>query len=128
MLISRRAVIGLGAVSAQLLRGQNVSRSPVVVGLTVTDRGGRHIGGLKASDFRVFEDDIPQKIASLAEAPEVADDKAANSYTITYYPDPSNHNEGFRKIRIEIMTDDGKRWRIRHKPGYRPNPKVKLTH
>jgi hypothetical protein len=123
MLISRRAGIVLGVASAQFLRGQSVSRSPVVIGLTVTGRTGGHIGGLQASDFRVFEDDIPQKIASLVEVPEAADDQAANSYTITYYPDPSNHNEGFRKIRIEIIRDEGKGWRIRHRPGYRPSPK-----
>ena len=43
-----------------------------------------------------------------------------NSYAITYQPDPSNHNEGFRKINIEIVPDVEKRWRVRHRPGYRP--------
>jgi hypothetical protein len=43
-----------------------------------------------------------------------------NSYTITYYPDPSNHNEGFRKINIEIALDAAKNWRVRFSPGYRP--------
>ena len=125
MLISRRAAIGMGVALAPWLRGQSASRSPIVVNLTVTDSTGRHIGGLQASDFRLFEDGIPQTISSLAEAPDAADDPAANSYSITYYPDPSNHNEGFRRIRIEIIREEGKRWRIRHRPGYRPNPKSK---
>ena len=43
-----------------------------------------------------------------------------NSYAITYQPDPSNHNEGFRKINIEIVPDVEKRCRVRHRPGYRP--------
>ena len=43
-----------------------------------------------------------------------------NSYTITYYPDPSNHNEGFRKINIEIASDVAKNWRAKCSPGYRP--------
>ncbi len=43
-----------------------------------------------------------------------------NSYTITYFPDPSNHNEGFREIRIEIVPDVAKNWRVRSSPGYRP--------
>ncbi len=42
-----------------------------------------------------------------------------NSYTVTYYPSP-NTNEGFRKINIEILTDNGKKYRVRSRPGYRP--------
>jgi len=44
-----------------------------------------------------------------------------NSYTITYFPDASNHNEGFRKISIEIVADVAKNWRVRCSPGYRPS-------
>jgi Ca-activated chloride channel family protein len=43
-----------------------------------------------------------------------------NSYTVTYYPQP-NPNEGFRKIAVEIVSDPGKKWRIRSRPGYRPS-------
>jgi VWFA-related protein len=43
-----------------------------------------------------------------------------NSYTITYYPAP-NPNEGFRKILVEIVSDPGKKYRIRSRPGYRPS-------
>jgi hypothetical protein len=43
-----------------------------------------------------------------------------NSYTITYYPDPSNHNDGFRKIHIEIVPDLATNWRVRSSAGYRP--------
>lgn len=42
-----------------------------------------------------------------------------HSYTITYSPDPSNKNQGFRKIRIEPDREDARRWALRHKPGYR---------
>lgn len=42
-----------------------------------------------------------------------------NSYTITYYPQP-NPNEGFRKISVEIVSDVGKKYRVRARPGYRP--------
>ncbi len=42
-----------------------------------------------------------------------------NSYTVTYYPQP-NPNEGFRKIAVEIVTDVGKKYRVRSRPGYRP--------
>ena len=47
------------------------------------------------------------------------DEDLDNSYIITYYPDPSNHNEGFRKITIEIVPDAAKKYRVRSRPGYR---------
>ena len=37
----------------------------------------------------------------------------------TYYP-ALNPNEGFRKISVEIVTDIGKKYRVRARPGYRP--------
>jgi len=43
----------------------------------------------------------------------------SNSYTITYYPQP-NPNEGFRSIKVEILSDPGKEYRIHSRPGYRP--------
>jgi VWFA-related protein len=42
-----------------------------------------------------------------------------NSYALTYYPAP-NPNEGFRSIKIEIVSDTAKKYRIRARPGYRP--------
>ena len=47
-----------------------------------------------------------------------------NSYIITYHPDPSNHNAGFRKIKVEIVADIGRSWRVRHRPGYRPDNRI----
>jgi Ca-activated chloride channel homolog len=46
-----------------------------------------------------------------------------NSYRLTYYPQP-NPNEGFRKITVEIVTDVGKKYRVRSRPGYRPRGRV----
>jgi VWFA-related protein len=53
------------------------------------------------------------------EAFEAIRDDLGNSYTVTYYP-ASNPNEGFRKIDIQIVTDTGKHYRVRARPGYRP--------
>jgi VWFA-related protein len=53
------------------------------------------------------------------EAFEAIREDLGNSYTVTYYPAP-NPNEGFRKIDIQIVSDTGKRYRIRSRPGYRP--------
>lgn len=53
------------------------------------------------------------------EAFESIREDLGNSYTVTYYPQP-NPNEGFRKIRIELTSEGMKKYRIRARPGYRP--------
>ncbi|HEX4275182.1 MAG TPA: VWA domain-containing protein [Bryobacteraceae bacterium] len=53
------------------------------------------------------------------EAFEAIREDLGNSYTVTYYPQP-NPNEGFRKIDIQIVSDTGKHYRVRSRPGYRP--------
>ena len=53
------------------------------------------------------------------EAFEAIREDLGNSYTVTYYP-AANANEGFRKIDIQIVTDTGKHFRVRSRPGYRP--------
>ncbi len=39
----------------------------VVLSFTVTDRKGHYVNGLKPGDFRIYEDGIPQKVATFAE-------------------------------------------------------------
>jgi VWFA-related protein len=46
-----------------------------------------------------------------------------NSYTVAYYPKP-NDNDGFRRIRIDLVGDVARRYRVRARPGYKPA----LTH
>ncbi|MGE5488951.1 MAG: VWA domain-containing protein [bacterium] len=53
------------------------------------------------------------------EAFEAIRESLGNAYTVTYYPQP-NPNEGFRKITVEIVSDPGKKLRVRARPGYRP--------
>ena len=53
------------------------------------------------------------------EAFESIREDLGNSYTVTYYPQP-NPNEGFRKVTVEIVSDIGKKYRVRSRPGYRP--------
>jgi VWFA-related protein len=53
------------------------------------------------------------------EAFESIREDLGNSYTVTYYP-ALNPNEGFRKINVEIVSDVGKKYRVRARPGYRP--------
>jgi len=53
------------------------------------------------------------------EAFESIREDLGNSYTVTYYPQP-NANEGFRKIRIELTDEAMRKYKIRARPGYRP--------
>jgi VWFA-related protein len=53
------------------------------------------------------------------EAFESIREDLGNSYTVTYYPQP-NPNEGFRKIRIELTSDAMRKFKVRARPGYRP--------
>ena len=53
------------------------------------------------------------------EAFESIREDLGNSYTITYYPQ-TNPNEGFRKISVEVVSDVGRKYRVRARPGYRP--------
>lgn len=53
------------------------------------------------------------------EAFESIREDLGNSYTVTYYPQP-NPNEGFRKLRIELLPDAMKKYKVRARPGYRP--------
>lgn len=55
------------------------------------------------------------------EAFESVREDLGNSYTITYYP-AKNPNQGFRKISVEIVSDIGRKFRVRARPGYRPRP------
>ncbi len=53
------------------------------------------------------------------EAFESIREDLGNSYTVTYYPQP-NPNDGFRRIRVELTSDSMKKYKIRARPGYRP--------
>jgi VWFA-related protein len=74
MTISRRGFMGMTA-GGLLLRGQEIGQRPVfrvkvdmvVLSFQVTDSKNHYINGLKPTDFRIFEDGIPQKIGTFAE-------------------------------------------------------------
>jgi VWFA-related protein len=53
------------------------------------------------------------------EAFESIREDLGNSYTVTYYPQP-NPNDGFRKIRVELSGEAMKKYKVRARPGYRP--------
>ena len=110
---SRRYV--LASLLASCAASAQQSGKPVQFTFEVTDSKGRHILGLEQKDFRVLENGVVQKIETFG----MGVDTEENSYVVTYTP-PPNPDRGFRKIEIRIVTDLEKRYRIRAKPGYRP--------
>jgi VWFA-related protein len=73
--------IALFALAFRLFGQDPVFRTEsqqVLVPVVVTDEKGRHVGGLKAADFRIFEDGVAQSIASFStEAAGSLDDLGA---------------------------------------------------
>jgi len=53
------------------------------------------------------------------EAFESIREDLGNSYTVTYYPQ-ANPNDGFRKVRVELTAEAMKKYKVRARPGYRP--------
>jgi VWFA-related protein len=53
------------------------------------------------------------------EAFESIREDLGNSYTVTYYPQP-NPNESFRRIRVELTSEAMRKYKVRARPGYRP--------
>jgi Ca-activated chloride channel family protein len=53
------------------------------------------------------------------EAFESIREDLGNSYNVTYYPQP-NPNEGFRRIKVELTSEAAKKYKVRARPGYRP--------
>ena len=112
--------------------------SPEIVSLsfTVKDSAGRYVTGLKPSDVRVFEDGILQTVDALREGHgsltraegerlakprfvlRVRDEDADDAYTVTYSPEPANHNQTYRSLRVQILRSGVEHWTIRHTPGY----------
>ena len=60
-----------------------------------------------------------QKQIEAFEAFESIREDLGNSYTVSYYPQ-ANPNEGFRKIRVELTDEAMRKYKIRARPGYRP--------
>jgi Ca-activated chloride channel family protein len=52
-----------------------------------------------------------------AEAFTLIREDLANSYTVAYYP-ATSFNEGFRRISVDVVSDTGKKYRVRTRLGY----------
>jgi len=103
-----RAVAEDEGIPIYVISTNDVSKDPI--SSNVFKRIATQTGG-KAYWARTWQKQV--------EAFEAIREDLGNSYTVTYYPAP-NPNEGFRKIDIQIVSDVGKHYRVRSRPGYRP--------
>jgi hypothetical protein len=53
------------------------------------------------------------------EAFEAIREDLGNSYTVSYYP-RTNANDGFRTITVQLTSPTMKKYKVRARPGYRP--------
>jgi len=104
-----RAVAEDEGIPIYVISTSEVNKDPISSG--VFRRIAQRTGG-KAYWARTWQRQV--------EAFEDIREDMSNSYTIAYYP-AANPNEGFRKITVEIVSDIGKKYRIRSRPGYRPS-------
>ncbi len=87
-------------IAAGMVFGQEatirVDVQQVLVPVVVTDKKGHHVSGLRASDFRIFEDGVAQEIASLSsdtEAPAAEATAPRHTFVIcidTLHASPAN--------------------------------------
>jgi VWFA-related protein len=103
-----RAVAEDEGIPIYVISTNEVNRDPISSGVfrRITSRTGG-----KAYWAKTWQKQV--------EAFESIREDLGNSYTVTYYPQP-NPNEGFRKISVDIVSDVGKKFRVRSRPGYRP--------
>ena len=103
-----RAVAEDEGIPIYVISTSEVNKDPISA--TIFKRISTNTGG-KSYFARTWQKQV--------EAFESIREDLGNSYTLTYYPQP-NPNEGFRRIRIELMAEGVKKYKIRARPGYRP--------
>jgi VWFA-related protein len=103
-----RAVAEDEGIPIYVISTSEVNKDPISSG--VFRRLAQRTGG-KAYWARTWQKQV--------EALEDVREEMSNAYTVTYYP-AANPNDGFRKLQVEIISDPGKKLRVKYRPGYRP--------
>src|SRR5258708_1134379 len=76
--------------------------SNVVVDLIVTDRHGKHVPGLPATDFTIYEDGVPQKVISFTPSANSPSQAAAPAAT----PTPDQNAKPAQTQNVSEATHD----------------------
>ncbi len=103
-----RAVAEDAGIPIYVISTSDVNKDPISAGVfrRISQRTGGQVYFAKTWQKQV-------------EAFENIRESLGNSYTITYYPQ-ANPNDGFRKINVEVLSDAGRKLRVKARPGYRP--------
>jgi TonB family protein len=77
----------------------------VMEAVTVSDKNGSNIEGLKANDFAITEDGVAQTVSvfefqKLATKPQGTQDSLSSYYIVGYYPTNQNVDGKYREIKI----------------------------
>ncbi len=103
-----RAVAEDEGIPIYVISTNEVNKDPI--SSTIFKRISTNTGG-KAYFAKTWQKQV--------EAFESIREDLGNSYVVTYYPQ-ANPNEGFRKIRIELTDEAMHKYKVRARPGYRP--------
>jgi TonB family protein len=93
----------------------------VIASVMVSDRNGKSMDGLKASDFAVSEDGKAQRISvfEFQKLPDTPPGPIESYYILGYYSPNPNLNSEFRTIRVSLPEDTGPT--LRYRSGYYSN-------
>ncbi len=85
----------------------------VVVDLIVTDRHGRHVQGLTAADFKIYEDGVPQKIIGFTPSAGSALDSSSPAVAAVSDANakPGQYQEFIRRG-ASLLGQDFGNWRL----------------
>ncbi len=103
-----RAVAEDEGIPIYVISTNEVNKDPISA--TIFKRISTNTGG-KAYFAKTWQKQV--------EAFESIREDLGNSYVVTYYPQ-ANPNEGFRKIRVELTDEAMHKFKVRARPGYRP--------
>ena len=99
----------------------SVDTDLVIETVTVSDRSGKRVEGLKADDFVLTEDGVAQTISifefqKLNDTPAGKQDSVSSYYILGYYTSNPSADGGFRKVQIVLKGDATAK--LDYRPGY----------
>jgi TonB family protein len=96
-------------------RSRFVEADFVVVDVTVTDRLGQQVPGLRSSDFSLLENNVAQPIETFAMVPLSGASGTTSYYLLGYRAAPAQPGGAFRKLQVKVDRPDV---HVRSREGY----------
>ena len=93
----------------------------VIADASATDKNGKVLEGLKADDFLLTEDGVPQ-VVSVCEFQKLDDTLAGSYYVLGYYTSNLKTDGSFRKLKIALKADTTAK--LDYRAGYYASNKI----